>query len=45
MLLSNNIGVLVRGLLGVETAISSGGFVLISTDNAGDDELWRFYNA
>jgi phage tail sheath protein FI len=43
-LLSNNIGVLLRGELGVETAIASGGFVYVGTDNAGEDDLWRFYN-
>lgn len=43
-LLGANIGVLVRGNVGVETAISSGGFILISTDNAGDDSLWQFVN-
>jgi len=43
-LLSNNIGVLLRGELGVETAIASGGFVFVGTDNAGEDDLWRFYN-
>lgn len=43
-LLSANIGILVRGLIGVETAISSGGFVFVGTDNAGDDALWQFYN-
>ena len=43
-ILAANLGVVVRGLIGVETAISSGGFVFIGTDNLGDDELWRFYN-
>lgn len=43
-LLSNNVGILVRGELGVESAIASGGFVYIGTDNAGEDDLWRFYN-
>ena len=43
-LLSHNIGVLLRGELGVETAIASGGFVFVGTDNAGEDDLWRFYN-
>ena len=43
-ILAANMGVVVRGLIGVETAISSGGFVFIGTDNLGDDELWRFYN-
>jgi hypothetical protein len=44
LLLAANLGVMVRGLVGVETAISSGGFILIATDNMGDDELWRMYN-
>jgi phage tail sheath protein FI len=43
-LLSHNIGVLLRGELGVETAIQSGGYVFVGTDNAGEDDLWRFYN-
>jgi phage tail sheath protein FI len=43
-LLAANIGIIARGMVGVETAISSGGFVLIATDNLGDDELWRFLN-
>ena len=43
-LLGSNIGILARGLIGVETAISSGGFVFIGTDNMGDDTLWQMYN-
>ncbi|UZE51131.1 phage tail protein [Rhodopseudomonas sp. P2A-2r] len=43
-LLSNNIGVLLRGELGVETAISASGFVFVGTDNADTDPLWQFYN-
>lgn len=43
-LLAANIGVIVRGELGVESAIASGGFVYVGTDNAGEDEVWRFYN-
>lgn len=43
-LLAANIGILVRGELGVESAAAEGGFVFIGTDNAGSDELWRFYN-
>jgi len=43
-ILALNGGVILRGEAGVETAISSGGFVFVGTDNAGDDELWRFYN-
>jgi phage tail sheath protein FI len=38
-LLASNIGVLMRGEMGVESAIGQGGF-----DNAGEDDLWRFYN-
>jgi uncharacterized protein len=44
MLLGANLGIVARGLIGVESAISSGGFILIATDNMGDDELWRMYN-
>lgn len=43
-LLKSNIGVMVRGELGNEFAIAQGGFIFIGTDNAGEDELWRFYN-
>lgn len=43
-LLANNIGVVLRGELGVETAIANSGFVFVGTDNAGDDALWPFYN-
>jgi phage tail sheath protein FI len=43
-LLAANIGVLVRGEIGDDFAIASGGFVLISTDNAGEDPLWQMYN-
>jgi phage tail sheath protein FI len=43
-LLGFNIGVVVRGEVGDDFAIASGGFVFIGTDNAGEDELWRFYN-
>ena len=43
-LLSFNIGIVVRGEVGDDFAIASGGFVFIGTDNAGEDELWRFYN-
>ena len=44
VLLGANLGIVVRGLVGVETAISSGGFIFIGTDNLGDDPLWQFYN-
>ncbi|RWX72604.1 phage tail protein [Mesorhizobium sp. M2A.F.Ca.ET.039.01.1.1] len=43
-ILAGNGGVIVRGEMGVESAIASGGFVYIGTDNCGDDDLWRFYN-
>jgi Bacteriophage tail sheath protein len=43
-LLGFNIGIVVRGEVGDDFAIASGGFVFIGTDNAGEDELWRFYN-
>ena len=43
-LLTQNIGVILRGEGGVEDAIASGGFVYVGTDNAGEDDLWRFYN-
>jgi len=43
-LIGANLGIVVRGAVGVETAISSGGFVFIGTDNAGDDPLWQMYN-
>lgn len=43
-LLTANLGILVRGEMGVESAIASGGFIFIGTDNAGEDDLWRFYN-
>jgi phage tail sheath protein FI len=44
MLLSNNIGIIARGLIGVETAIAAGGFVSIATDTLASDPLWQFYN-
>lgn len=43
-LLAANIGVLVRGEIGVETAISSGGFIYVGTDTCATDPLWTFYN-
>lgn len=43
-ILSQNGGIIVRGEMGVESAIASGGFVYVGTDNAGEDDLWRFYN-
>lgn len=43
-LLEANIGITVRGEMGVDGGIADGGFVFIGTDNAGSDDLWRFYN-
>jgi Bacteriophage tail sheath protein len=43
-LLTFNIGCLVRGEVGNDFAIASGGFVLISVDNLSEDTLWKFYN-
>ncbi|MCR6673224.1 phage tail sheath C-terminal domain-containing protein [Devosia ginsengisoli] len=43
-ILAENGGIIVRGEAGVADAIASGGFVFIGTDNAGEDELWRFYS-
>lgn len=44
LLLAANIGVLVSGQVGNDFAIADGGFLFVGTDNAGDDEEWRFYN-
>jgi phage tail sheath protein FI len=41
-LLEANIGIVARGEMGNEFAVASGGFVFVGTDNAGEDELWRF---
>lgn len=43
-LFAANIGCLVRGQVGDDFAIASGGFILISTDNVGEDPLWQMYN-
>lgn len=43
-ILSLNGGVIIRGEAGVESSIASGGYVFVGTDNAGEDDLWRFYN-
>lgn len=43
-LLAANLGIIVRGQMGVDAALTSSGFVFIGTDNAGTDDLWRFYN-
>ena len=44
VILSENGGVILRGEMGVETAIASAGFVYVGTDNCSDDVLWQFYN-
>lgn len=44
VLLSHNLGVILRGEAGVETAISSGGYIYVGTDNASDEAIWQFYN-
>ncbi len=43
-ILSMNGGVIIRGEMGVETAIASGGFVFVGTDTCSEDPLWQFYN-
>lgn len=43
-LLAANLGIIVRGQMGVEASLTSSGFVFIGTDNAGTDALWQFYN-
>jgi len=43
-ILSQNGGIIVRGEMGVENAIASGGFVYIGTDTCSEDPLWQFYN-
>lgn len=43
-LLNANVGVIIRGEMGVETAIASGGFVFVGTDNCSADSLWQFYS-
>lgn len=43
-LLAANVGIGVRGEMGVESAISSSGFIFIGTDNAADDPIWQMYN-
>ena len=44
ILLAAGIGITERGEAGVETAISSSGFLFIGTDNADDDPIWQMYN-
>jgi phage tail sheath protein FI len=43
-ILAANGGVIIRGEMGVETAIASGGFVFVGTDTCSEDTLWQFYN-
>jgi phage tail sheath protein FI len=43
-ILSQNGGIIIRGEMGVETAIASGGFVYVGTDTCSEDTLWQFYN-
>ncbi|MBB4042007.1 hypothetical protein GGR34_003692 [Microvirga flocculans] len=43
-LLANQIGITQRGELGLETAISDSGFVLICTDTCAEDPKWRMIN-
>lgn len=42
-LLAHQIGITVRGST-ADGAIADSGFILIATDNAGSDDLWRFYH-
>lgn len=44
MLLSKNIGILMRSEMGVSGSLGNGGFIFVGTDNCGADELWRFYS-
>lgn len=43
-ILAANGGVILRGQVGLETAIASGGFVYVGTDTLSEDVLWQFYN-
>jgi Bacteriophage tail sheath protein len=43
-LFAMNIGCVIRGEVGSDFALASGGFVLVSTDNVGEDPLWQMYN-
>lgn len=43
-LLATHIGTIVRGEVGVETAIAANGFVFAGVWNADTDPLWWFYN-
>lgn len=44
VLLSSNVGVLVKGETGNDFAIADGGFIFIGTDNTSDDPDWSFYH-
>ena len=39
-----NGGVVVRGEVGVENGLGSGGFIYWGTDNLSEDPIWQFYN-
>lgn len=43
-ILAANGGVILRGEMGVESAIASGGFVYVGTDTCSEDTLWQMYN-
>jgi phage tail sheath protein FI len=43
-LFAANIGCIVRGDVGNDFALASGGFILVSTDTLSEDVLWQFYN-
>jgi uncharacterized protein len=43
-ILAANGGVIIRGEMGVETAIAQGGYVYVGTDTCSEDTLWTFYN-
>ncbi|MCZ4272465.1 phage tail protein [Maritalea porphyrae] len=43
-LYNNNLGIVVRGEAGSDSAAAEGGFVYIGTDTCSTDPLWRFYN-
>jgi hypothetical protein len=44
VLLAANGGIVVRGEMGVENAIASGGFIYVGTDTCSEDPLWTFYH-
>lgn len=44
VLLSQNIGIGVRGEMNVESAAGASGFIFLGADNCGDDPLWQFYS-